>query len=66
MKAWIAREENGKISIHDIEPNIEEFRMYDKTIKYWDSPYRTELEFDPFPKLTFENSPQEVEIKLVK
>ena len=66
MKLWIAREQNGKISIHDIEPSLETFKMYDKIIQFWDSPYRTELEFDPYPKLTFENSPQEVEIKLVK
>ena len=66
MKYWIAREQNGKISIHDIEPSLEEFEMYDKIIQFWDSPYRTELEFDPYPEITFENSPQEVELKLVK
>ena len=66
MKLWIAREENGKISIHDIEPSLDTFELYGKTISFWDSPYRTELEFDPYPKLTFENSPQEVEIKLVE
>ena len=40
--------------------------MFDKTVEFWDSPYRTELDFDPFPEVTFENSPQEIEIKLVK
>ena len=66
MKYWIAREQNGKISIHDVEPTKDEFEMFGKTIQFWDSPYRTELEFDPFPEVTFENSPQEVELKLVK
>ena len=66
MKLWIAREQNGKISIHDIEPSLETFKMYDKIIQFWDSPYRTELEFDPYPEITFENSPQEVELVLKK
>lgn len=66
MRLWIAREQNGKISIHDIEPSLETFELYDKTISFWDSPYRTELEFDPYPKLTFENSPMQVELKLIE
>lgn len=65
MRLWIAREQNGKISIHDMEPSLETFEMCDRTISFWDSPYRTELEFDPFPEVTFENSPQEVELKLI-
>ena len=66
MKLWVSREQNGKISIHDMKPEIDTFEMFDKTVEFWDSPYRTELDFDPFPEITFENSPQEVEIKLVK
>lgn len=66
MKLWIAREQNGKISIHDIEPSLETFKMWDRTISFWDSPYRTELEFDPFPEITFENSPMQVELKLIE
>lgn len=65
MRLWIAREQNGKISIHDMEPNLETFELYGKIVKFWDSPYRTELEFDPFPEVNFENSPQEVELKLI-
>lgn len=64
MKLWICREENGKISIHDIKPSLDMFELYGKVVKFWDSPYRTELEFDPYPKLTFTNSPQEVELTL--
>lgn len=64
MKLWIAREQNGKISIHDMEPEIDTFELYGKIVKFWDSPYRTELDFDLFPEITFENSPQEVEIKI--
>lgn len=48
-----------------MEPSLETFKMYDKIIQFWDSPYRTELEFDPYPKITFENSPQEVELKFI-
>lgn len=66
MKLWIAREQNGKISIHDMKPSLDMFELYDKIVKFWDSPYRTELEFDPYPKLTFTNSPQEVELKLIE
>lgn len=65
MKLWIAREQNGKISIHDMEPSLETFELYGKVVKFWDSPYRTELEFDPFPEVTFENSPMEIELKLI-
>ena len=66
MKLWIAREQNGKISIHDMEPEIDTFELYGKIVKFWDSPYRTELEFDLFPEVTFENSPREIEIKFVE
>lgn len=66
MRLWICREQNGKISIHDIEPSLDTFELYGKVVKFWDSPYRTELEFDSFPEITFENSPQEVELKLVE
>ena len=64
MKLWIAREQNSKISIHDMEPNLETFKLYGKIISFWDSPYRTELDFDPFPEVTWENSPIQVELKL--
>lgn len=66
MRLWIARELNGKISVHDMEPEIDTFELYGKVVKFWDSPYRTELDFDPFPEITFENSPIQVELKLVK
>jgi hypothetical protein len=66
MKVWIAREQNGKISIHDMEPEMDTFELYGKIVNFWDSPFRTELDFDLFPEITFENSPQEVELKLVE
>lgn len=65
MKLWICREQNGKISIHDMEPEIDTFELYGKVVKFWDSPFRTELDFELYPEVTFENSPMEVELKLI-
>lgn len=60
MKRWIARDVNGSLFLHDEKPNLE------KLYGYWDSDNYFRLDTDEFPEVTFENSPQEVEIKLVK
>ena len=58
MKLWIARDLDGTLLIHFYEPIIDElewisldYRIIDKSL---------------FPEVTFENSPQEVELKLIE
>ena len=58
MKLWIARDKDGMLLIHFYEPIIDglewislDYRVIDKSL---------------FPEVTFENSPQEVELKLIK
>lgn len=48
-----------------MKPEIDTFEVFDKTVEFWDSPYRTELDFDPFPEVTWENSPIQVGLKLI-
>lgn len=57
MKFWIARDKDGTLCIHFYEPIIDglewvslDYRIIDKSL---------------FSEVTFENSPQEVELKLV-
>ena len=59
MKLWIARDEDGDLYLYEREP----IRAFD----YFYSSY-TSIRIDEnlFPKVTFENSPQEVELKLVE
>lgn len=62
MKLWIARHPNGKIGLYKGMPiwslaSMEYNWNYGGFIGYLDS--------STFPEVTFENSPQEVELKLV-
>lgn len=65
MKMWIARDSNGELWGYDHKPIKE------------DGIFRSDFELDKwvasellpawlFPEVTFENSPQEVELKLVE
>ena len=67
MKLWIARTDSGLIAIYKRKP----YKKYDYFTKKWwwhidDSTgdYMC-LPDNSFPEVTFENSPQEVELKLV-
>lgn len=67
MKLWIARDENGYIFLYRRKPYIT-YNPYTK-IQQWildngDEDYMM-LSRDYFPEVTFENSPQEVELKLI-
>ena len=62
MKLWIAREGWGGLYVFGVRP------FYDEDYDKWESPisglsFQVDDEF--FPEVTFENSPQEVELKLV-
>ena len=74
MKLWIARDKNGSLSLYACKP-IEiggSFYVHDGSqridydtsyVKGW---YIDGINRNSFPEVTFENSPQLVEIKLVK
>ena len=58
MKLWVTRDKDGMLLIHFYEPIIDglewislDYRVIDESL---------------FPEVTFENSPQEVELKLTK
>ena len=60
MKIWIAREKCGHLYLHKRKPYNEDgmwFNHYDGYMK---------LPTKDFPEVTFENSPMEVEIKLIE
>lgn len=58
MKLWIARNIDGRLTLHYEQPTYTVGKGWDKIWAIPDSSL--------FPKITFENSPQEVELKLVE
>ena len=61
MKLWIARNKYNRLALYTDEPIL-----YNG---YYEGPYKSqtiELDENLYPEVTFENSPQQVEIKLVK
>jgi hypothetical protein len=61
MKFWIARDKNGVLALFDDVPTQKNGIFYDP---FYDVVLM--LPKKEFPEVTFENSPQEVELKLVK
>lgn len=62
MKIWIARDKNGFIGLYKQKPTwvrVNSFR------EDWDGYFIGLFDNDSFPEITFENSPKEVELKLV-
>lgn len=61
MKLWIARDEDGILCLYESKPYLD-------MDNEWDSDDNDYLVIDEsqFPEVTFENSPMEVELKLVK
>lgn len=59
MKIWIARDEDGLLYLYMKKPHL--------YAHYFDIKYLIgEIDKNLFPEVTFENSPQEVEVKLVE
>lgn len=57
LKIWIARDKSGLLYLHEEKPTLDE--------EYWlSNGFCTFLDLEYFPEVTFENSPQEVELKL--
>lgn len=61
MKLWIARDKDGYLYLYDKKP-IREKDYFDSNTE---GKYNTLLHSSYFPEITFENSPREIEIKLV-
>lgn len=58
MKLWIARDYTGSLNLYAEKP-------IKGTVCYYNVDDAMALNEDMFPEVTFENSPQEVELKLV-
>lgn len=58
MKIWIARDKSGFLYLHDKKPTLDG--------EYWVSKGSwSSIDIEYFPEVTFENSPQELELKLI-
>lgn len=64
MKLWIARDKDKSLFLYLNKPIIND----DTFTVNWDEPHwwDAQLTNDMFSEVTFENSPQQVEIKLIK
>ena len=58
QKLWIARDYTGSLSLYAEIP-------IKGTVCFYNVDDAMELNEDMFPEVTFENSPQEVELKLI-
>ena len=58
MKLWIARDKSGTLALHESEP-------YCPYGKWHNGNQEWVLDQSFFPEVTFENSPREVELKLI-
>lgn len=59
MKIWFARDKSGFLYLHDKKPTLDG--------EYWVSNGSlSSIDIEYFPEVTFENSPQELELKLIQ
>ena len=65
MKFWIARDEDETLWLFKEYPIKKEKLFYPTTDTTGKFTYYRSMPTDIFPEVTFENSPQEVELKLV-
>ena len=65
MKMWIARDRCGYLWIHEAKPFINKYSK--RGDEFWSSEKECyEVNQDFLPEVTFENSPMEVELKLIE
>ena len=58
MELWIARDKSGFLNLYDKKPTFDG--------EYWVSNSSwSSIDLEYFPEVTFENSPQKVELKLI-
>lgn len=62
MKLWVARDKNNDLHLYNRLPSLD----YYGTSFDADSDEYLTLDEDSFPEVTFENSPQMVEVKMIK
>lgn len=64
MKMWIARDKDGRLDLFPSEPYLVESERHGLI---WDNDYADYMRLpdEAYPEVTFENSPQEVELKLI-
>jgi hypothetical protein len=60
MKMYIARDPNGDLYVHAEKP------FFASSIKGWHSDNWMPVRCNEYPEVTFENSPMEVELKLIE
>ena len=64
MKLWIARDKAGFIGLYQNSPIWRKNRV--TLIEDWhDGDFLGYLDYNEFPEVTFENSPKEIELKLI-
>lgn len=66
MKFWIARDKDETLWLFMEYPIKKENLFYPTTDIIGKFTYYRSMPMDIFPEITFENSPQQVELKLVK
>ena len=59
MKLWIARDCDGSLALYEKEPKLVVDQIWTGGCSIWISP-------EEYPEVTFENSPQEVELLIKK
>lgn len=68
MKLWIARDEDGTLSLYYNRP-IREIGSYDRGVYskgyFYGECTSMYLDKDDFPEITYENSPQQVEVNII-
>ena len=65
MKLWIARDKDGSLWLYNAKPDKNSIMFTSVLLsnEEWSEEYP--LDDNLFPEVTFENSPREVEIKLI-
>ena len=64
MNMWISRDSNGDLHLHSTKP--EKFEKGYFWTSFFADGEDYHLDYKLFPEITFENSPQQVEIKLIE
>lgn len=63
MKLWIARDKTGELWVFKEKPLLDIYYWYDPSSREGSM---AELDKNLFPEVTFENSPQQVELNIIK
>jgi hypothetical protein len=64
MKLWIARDLMNNLSLFSDKPKLKFINIYGERV--WRGDFVAAVKPDLFPEITVENSPVQVELKLIK